>query len=225
MFFVEVDSLIHFALWEQLPEGHPIKELWLESQTDLFATIYLAYGGFFRRALTVLRAWFEIAVHGVYFSFHYGQPSERYEQWRRGERNAPARMEDITKSLEAKLDNTFQSIEHSRIYQKLKPIYAFLSKQTHAQGLDVYALQDGRDNVPRFLEHSFNLWYEMVFEAFDAVIFLYRIFFTPVIREYLCANPAEKERSCDFAEQMGALLPEFCSLIQDISHCEMGRKV
>jgi len=221
MFLVEVDSLVHFALWEKLPKGHPIGELWLESQTDLLATIYLAYGGFFRQALTVLRAWFEIAVHGVYFSFHYGQPSGRYEQWRRGQRNAPARMEDIARSLEAQLGNTFQCIEQSPTYQKLQPIYAFLSQQTHAQGLDVYALQDGRDNVPRFLPHSFDLWYEKVFEAFDAVVFLYRIFFTSAIHKYLCANPAEKERARDLAGRMRGLLPEFYRLIQDISDGEV----
>jgi len=218
MFLVEADSLVHFALYEELPRGHPIGELWLESQTDLLATIYLAYGGFFRQALTVLRAWFEIAVHGVYFSFHYGQPSGRYEQWRRGQRNAPARMGEIAKSLEARLGNTFQSIEQSPIYQKLHPIYAFLSQQTHAQGLDIYNLQNGRDNVPRFLPRSFDLWYEKVFEAFNAVIFLYRIFFKSAIRGYLCANPAEKERSRELAERMRSLLPEFYRLIQDTSY-------
>lgn len=56
MQLIEADSIIHFALWSELPENHPVAELWLETQTDLLATIYLAYGGFFRQALTVLRA-------------------------------------------------------------------------------------------------------------------------------------------------------------------------
>src|SRR5574337_1923526 len=69
---ISADSLVHFALWSQLPKNHLVGELWLETQTDLQASIYLAYGGFFRQALTVLRSWFEIAVHGVFFSAHYG---------------------------------------------------------------------------------------------------------------------------------------------------------
>ncbi len=52
---ISADSLVNFALWNELPKNHPVAELWLESQTDLQATIYLAYGGFFRQALVIVR--------------------------------------------------------------------------------------------------------------------------------------------------------------------------
>jgi hypothetical protein len=98
MDLASADSLVHFALWSELPKNHPVGELWLETQTDLLASVYLAYGGFFRQALSILRCWFEIAVHGVYFSAYYGQKNSRYEQWRRGVRKAP-RMEHVAESL------------------------------------------------------------------------------------------------------------------------------
>ena len=56
MELVNADSLVHFSLWSELPSNHPVAELWSETQTDLQATIYLAYGGFFRQAFTVLRS-------------------------------------------------------------------------------------------------------------------------------------------------------------------------
>jgi hypothetical protein len=158
MDLVSANALIHFALWNELPKAHPVGELWLETETDLIATIYLAYGGFFRQALVVLRAWFEIAVHGVYFSDHYSQPSSRYRQWRRGKRNAPVRIDNLAEALASRQDMIFKA-DKATIQEKLKPIYSFLSEQTHAKGLDVYNLQQGRDNVPRYLSRSFDIWY------------------------------------------------------------------
>jgi len=67
MNLVEAHSLINFALWSELPKNHPVGELWLETQTDLEDSIYLAYGGFFRQALAIIRFWFEIAVHAFIF--------------------------------------------------------------------------------------------------------------------------------------------------------------
>ena len=61
------DSLVHFALWSELPENHPVGQLWLETQTDLLSTIYLAYGGFFAKHLL----FFELGLklHCMVFSF------------------------------------------------------------------------------------------------------------------------------------------------------------
>ena len=64
---LSAETLLHYALWVELPKGHPTGELWLETNTDIRASIYLAYGGYFQQALTVLRSWFEISVLGVYF--------------------------------------------------------------------------------------------------------------------------------------------------------------
>ncbi len=215
MHVVSANSLMHFALWSELPAGHPVAELWLETQTDLLATIYLAYGGFFRQALTILRSWFEIAVHGVFFSEHYGQPNDRYEQWRRGRRNAPAKMLDLARSLASRADKAV-NVEESAILDKLGPVYEFLSLQTHAQGLDIYDLQKGRDNVPRYLPESFDLWLAKVLEAFNAICFLYRLFFPKEIAAYLKGSRAELERMVELTRVLRSPIPEFGTLVDDV---------
>jgi len=215
MNLVGADSLVHFALWDELPKNHPVGQLWLETQPDLLATIYLAYGGFFRQALTVLRSWFEIAVHGVFFSGHYGQPSGRYEQWRRGQRNAPARMRELAESLASRPDKAIQ-VGRSTILHKIGPVYSFLSLQTHAQGLDTFNLQDGRDNVPRYIPRSFDLWYGKVLEAFDTLCFLYRVFFPKEIASYLEKSKGERERADELTRSLSGVLPDFANLMTDV---------
>jgi len=217
MDLISANSLVHFALWSELPRNHPVAELWLETETDLLATVYLAYGGFFRQALTVLRAWFEIAVHGVYFSGHYGQPSERYEQWRHGQRMAPANMRVLAKALASRQDKTLQ-IDEIAMLTKLNDIYSFLSRHTHAQGLDIYDLQQGRDNVPRYLSRSFDIWYGKVLEAFDGLCFLYRIFFVREIAGYLNRSRAEMHRARQLADSLSEAIPELRSLMADVSN-------
>jgi len=215
MHLTQADSVIHFALWSELPENHPVAELWLETQTDLLATIYLAYGGFFRQALTVLRSWFEIAIHGVFLSAHYGQPSGRYEQWRRGQRNAPANIHKLAQALASRQDMVVQT-EEAEILSKIEPVYSFLCHRTHAQGLDIYDLQDGRDNVPRYLPRSFDVWYQKVLESFDAVCFLYRVFFPKQIAAYLQRSAAEKQRALKLTVSLSGLMPDFERLMKEV---------
>lgn len=208
---VEADSLVHFSLWSELPKNHPVGELWLESQTDLLATIYLAYGGFFRQALAILRCWYEIAIHGVFFSNHYGQPTSPYEQWRKGQRNAPVCMRDVARSLASRQDMIVR-VSEDTIFEKLNPLYSFLSQQTHAQGLDIYNLQEGRDNVPRYLPKSFDIWYEKVLGVFDTFCFLYRIFYVNEIAAYIRKSEAEKERTVELGKLFSISIPEFGKL-------------
>lgn len=215
MDLVNADSLVSYALWSELLKGHPVGELWLETNTDLLATIYLAYGGFFRQALTVLRAWFEIAVYGVYYSAHYGQLSERYEQWRQGMRNAPANMQVLARALATRQDMVIPATE-ADFGGKLVPIYGSLSEQVHAQGLDVHDLQDGRDNVPRFLPRSFDIWYQKALESFNSVSFLYRVFYPKEIATYLSKSKAEYERSQELAKVLSPLMPDFGNLLADV---------
>jgi len=215
MHLIEADSLVHFALWSELPKNHPVGELWLETQTDLLASLYLAYGGFFRQALSALRSWFEIAVYGVYFSAYYGQKNGRYELWRRGERKAPTKMEHVAESLAARQDMVVK-VDQYTILGKLKPIYSFLSQHTHAQGLDVYKLQYGRDNVPRFLPRSYDIWYGKVLEAFDAVSFLYRIFFPDKIASYFKKSETELNRIHRITKSLSRILPDFGNLMHDV---------
>jgi hypothetical protein len=214
MAIVNADSLVHYSLSEELPKDHPVGQLWLETQTDLVASIYLAYGGFFRQALAVLRCWFEIAVHGVFFGGHYGQRTARYEQWRQGARNAPARMQTVAQSLAARPDKLLY-LDEAAILARLDPIYSFLSQQTHAQALDVRNLQEGRDNVPRYLRRSYDLWYEKLQQAFDTVCFLYRAFYAHQIGSYFAKAEAEMEQGKQLACSLSAVLPEFAALMLD----------
>lgn len=212
----KIDSIIHFALWNQLPKGHPVGELWLETNTDVEATIYLAYGGFFRQALTILRSWFEIAVHGIYFSFHYGQPTSRYAQWRNGKRDAPANMTKIMESVLSRYKD--QSCDHAvrDALKDLTPTYALLCEHAHGQGLDIHDLQEGRDNVPRFLPRSYDMWFETMFRAFDTIYRLYGLLFGEEIRTYLQSASGEHKRLDKHSAHLAKELPYLRSCLQDI---------
>jgi hypothetical protein len=212
---LNADSVVSFALWSTLPEDHPVAALWLETNTDLLATVYLAYGGFYRQALTVLRAWFEIAVLGVFFSGHHGQPTGRYEQWRQGTRHAPVRMDRIAASLAARDDRTVD-VQEGAFLSVLQPVHSFLSAQVHAQGLDVWDLQRGRDNVPRFLLRSYDIWYSEVFNAFNAICFLYRVFFPSAIANYLAGSDSERDALRRLDGSLSALMPEFGALVEQV---------
>ncbi len=215
MDLMDADSLVHYSLWEELPKSHPVGELWLESQPGLLATIYLAYGGFFRQALIVLRSWFEDALHGVYFSEHYGQPTEKYEQWRKGRREAPVKIHDFVKSLASRTDKVIQ-VDETTLRNHLEPIYDFLSEQTHGQGLDVYELQAERDNVPRFLPKSFDLWFEKTLAAFDEVCFLYQVFFPQPLISYFKEAPGDASRLQQVQTSLSKLMPSFGKLAEVI---------
>lgn len=213
MDLIEADSLVNFALWSKLPKNHPVAELWLETQTDLLASIYLAYGGFFRQALAVDRCWFEIAVHSIYYSGYYLQKNSRYNQWRAGKRNAPVNMDNIARSLAARQDLAI-AVDEATILAKLKPLYSSLSQHTHAQGLDVYKYQEGRDNVPRYLSKSYDIWYKALLDTFDCTAFLLRIFFPNQIAAYLKDSKVELDRARNLENSLK--LPDFSALMNDV---------
>lgn len=214
----EGDSLMNFALWSSLPQGHPVGELWLETQTDLHAAIYLAYGGYFRQAFVVLRTWFELAVAGLYFANHYKQPNSRYRQWRAGNRQAPASMSAISLSLAGRADPA-RSISPDQIRQRLEPVYSQLSHHVHGQGLDVYDLQNGRDNVPRFLARSFDLWWSAVTRVFATICYLYGLFYTAELATYFRNSKPELQRARSAARSLKSAVPEFSALVQAVVAC------
>ena len=187
----------------------------VETQTDLMATVYLAYGGFFRQALSVLRSWFEVSVDGVFFSTHYGQPTGRYEQWKSGQRNVPVNMNKIAESL-ANRSLSNSHVNKKTIVRKLVPLYSFLSEHTHPQGIEVHNLQDGRDNVPRYLPKSFDMWYGTVMDSFDAICFLYRIFFPVEIALYFKKSQMETVSLKTLQKSLARELPEFTKLVANV---------
>jgi len=215
MALTNANSLIHFALWSELPKNHPVAELWLETETDFQASIYLAYGGFFRQALTILRSWFEITIHAIFFAAHYGQPNGRYEQWRVGQRKAPANMKVIAESLSSRTDKLV-NVDKDTIFNRVGPIYSFLSQNTHAQGLDIYDLQKGRDNVPRYLSKSFDIWYNKVLEVFDTFCFLHRIFYLKEMISYFKKSKEKRECVEELTKILSGVLPDFNSLMNEV---------
>lgn len=208
----EADSVINFALWSMLPSGHPVGELWFETQTDLHSSIYLAYGGYFRQALGVLRFWLELAVQGIYFGAHYVGPTSRYRQWRAGTRQAPADMRKIAASLAGRSGKCFDADADS-IFQHLDPVYAALCNHTHGRGLDVYDLQNGRDNVPRFLEQSFDTWWRGLVDVFATVCYLHRLFYVEPLCQYFAKYGSERRRAVVLGKALHAIVPEFALLV------------
>jgi hypothetical protein len=210
----QADSILHFALWSKLPTHHPVAELWLETQADLHSSIYLAYGGYFRQAIAILRLWLEMAVNGVYFSKHFGQPTGRYELWRSGQRHAPADMRKISDSL-AKRPGKLLKADFEDIRSRLEPLYSSLCHHVHGQGLDLYSLQKGRDNVPRFLEQSFDLWCQSLVSAFNTICYLYRVFFSKEIGDYLRESKSENRWAVSLGGSLESNAPDFQSLIRE----------
>jgi len=208
----EAHTFIHFALWNALPDGHPVGDLWMETTTDVGATIYLAYGGYFRQALAVLRLWLELSVNGVYYS----QPTSRYKKWRSGERLAPTDMKKIAQSLSTHLPGDAKA-NAKAIQQKLEPLYVILCHHVHGQGLDVYDLQSGRDNVPRFLERSYDLWYECAFKVLDATSYLYRLFYAKELSTYLNGSKSEHLEAISHGKVLEPHAPEFTRFVFEAS--------
>lgn len=105
-------------------------------------------------------------------------------------------------------------VDEASIRNHLEPIYDFLSEQTHGQGLDMYNLQKERDNVPRFLPKSFDLWYQKTLEAFDALCFLYEVFFTGPLASYFKKSAQERKRLQNAEKSLSGLMPSFGRLAE-----------
>jgi len=157
---IEVDSIINFALFETLGNEHPSSKLWFESETDLKASIYLSLGGYYRQAIGCLRNWLEITLIGVYYSNYYKGKNSRFGQFINGKRQAP-----IGKNLFNSLfrRKNFENADNKFGFKKyLENLYNELSSFIHCKGVEQYKLQDGRDNVPRFLMQSFDIWFKFL---------------------------------------------------------------
>ena len=64
-----------------------------------------------------------------------------------------------------------------KIEERCRRMYDKLSTFTHSRGIDKYRLQEGRDNVPRYLERSFNLWFKLFKETSKINEDLLKVFF------------------------------------------------
>lgn len=68
--------------------------------------------------------------------------------------------------------------------KECKEIYDKLSIFTHSRGIDEYKLQEGRDNVPRYLEKSFNLWFELFKATWKINKDLLKMFFIDIEKHF-----------------------------------------
>jgi len=151
---INADSIINSFLSFEIE--HPQRELWLESQTDLMSSIYLVLGGYYRQAFVCLRTWFEITLLAVYYSKYYKGTGSRYNQWKKGIRHSP-NWKHLLDSLFSRIQ--FQSVNvNIGLRSKLERFYTELSAFVHNRGMLKYDLQRGRDNVPRFVNHAFDLY-------------------------------------------------------------------
>jgi len=155
---IDEDSEVNFRLFEKLGAQHPISQLWLESETDIKASVYLCFGGYYRQAIVILRSWLELTLMAIYFSKY----PQKYKKWKRGIEKSPGGNNLISKVFE---NGKKEIALKKKIKERRIRMYDKLSAFTHSRGIDKYKLQEGRDNVPRYLEKSFNLWFKLFKET------------------------------------------------------------
>lgn len=162
---INADSIINSFL--SFDTQHPQAQLWLESQTDLMASLYLILGGYYRQGFICVRTWFEITLLGIYYSKYYKGNNSRYDQWKRGVRRSP-NWKNLLKSLFSRPE--FEIADKKiKLKSKLEEFYTELSAFVHNRGMLKYDLQKGRDNVPRFVDHAFDLYLDMVLRTFNMI--------------------------------------------------------
>ncbi len=189
---MEVDSILNHAVFAKLGEQHPSSQLWLESETDLKASIYLVLGGYYRQAVATLRNWLEITLTGIYFNQYYRGPNSRFNQWKAGVRQSP-KWPHLLGSLFRRAE--FAAADtNTNLRQELINLYSELSCFVHGRGIEIYALQNGRDNVPRYIEHSFDLWFSLAKRTLTATSLVFIIEYGSELRAYLQASTGELSR-------------------------------
>lgn len=123
-------------------------------------------------------------------------------------------MSQIAKSLSGRSDKLFKA-DFADIKQRLEPVYTTLCHHVHGQGLDLYDLQNGRDNVPRFLEQSFDIWFEMLNQVFGTICFLYRLFYAKELGAYLSRSKSELQHALTLKRVLNDNAPDFSLLITE----------
>lgn len=164
---VNCQSIVNFKLFNELPTHHPSVELWLETETDLLSSIYLALGGYYRQAIACLRGWLEITCVGVFYSQHWKGKDSRYNRWKKGKKLSPS-WKNLLNSL-FRRQNFREADNLIALRKKMETIHSSLCIFVHNRGMDVYNLQNGRDNVPRFLNNSFIIWFTHLKETFAVI--------------------------------------------------------
>lgn len=151
---------LRYALFECLAgQGerfeHPVYDLYtLEAELDLGATILLAFGGYYKQAGICLRSFLELAFLAMYYADH----RETYNQWKKGQaRSPPFHGKGHDNALGYLFTQTTLK-NYPCLKKEASDLYRELNTFVHTSAMEVLDLWKGRDNVPRFLPHSFSLW-------------------------------------------------------------------
>ena len=126
--------------------------------------------GYYRQALMCLRTWLELTLIGIYYNKYYKEKTSRYNQWKANQRRSPT-WKNLLDSLFTRLE--FQNANKSiNLRNKLEALYTELSAFVHNRGMSKYKLQNGRDNVPRYVENAFDVYYEMLQKTFNMLVLI-----------------------------------------------------
>lgn len=145
---------LSFALFNQLGYEHPFIYVWYEYNTDIHSSVYLAYGGYYRQAIGLLRPWIELVLAGLFFE---KQPKEEFQYWLEGKNRTPSIQTSIKKIWSTNKPNWLVSLEQ---------LADELDKYIHSRGIEKVKLQAGRDNVPRYIPHAYDIWYQLFKRCF-----------------------------------------------------------
>lgn len=206
---IDGNSIVNYALFVELGDDHPTPRLWLECETDLHGSIYLTLGGYYRQALICLRTWLELTLTGIYYNRYYRGKNSRFEQWKRGRRQSP-RWSQLLISLFGR-----QSLKRANnviaLEQRLRDTYNEISSFVHGRGMELYELQQGRDNVPRFLEHSFDLWLRFLKQTYGLLLLTLFAEYGEALDSYFRRNAIEAQR---LVEVLPAEVSSECGLLR-----------
>ncbi len=177
---IHADSIVNFHLFNKLGSKHPSSELWLETNTDLHASIYLVLGGYYRQGLMCLRSWFEITLDGIYYSRNFRYKGSKYEQWKKGERRSPS-WKGLLESLFSR--DEFVTADKIDLTNKMQNLHDELCAFVHNTAMDVYDLQKGRDNVPRYISSSSDLWFNLLKKTFNLITLVQFVAYSKQFKE------------------------------------------
>lgn len=177
---------LRFTLFECLADqtgdlDHPVYSLYtLEAELDLGASILLSYGGYYKQAGICLRSFLELAFLSIYYADH----RKEYSRWKIGEAKSPpfhARDASVLEYIfkETKLN------DHQELKKEASSLYLELNQFVHTGGIDKLDLWRGRDNVPRFLPHSFQLWLSYLKRIHIVTALSFLILYYDAIGHYL----------------------------------------
>jgi len=142
-----------FECFGQKDHEHPAYELiTLEAELDFHASILLAFSGYYKQALMCLRSVFEL----IYYAMYYEQHREEYTDWKKGLCKSP-----LFRNILPFVFKETNLKQHKQKWEsEISRLYNYLSQFVHTGAIDMTKLWEGRDNAPRFLPNSFDLWYQ-----------------------------------------------------------------